>query len=692
MRQEDSADAVGSLLDAGLVAALEQAPFGVVQLDAAGCIIAANATLHGLLGSPAGGLAGISLAALMVEADRAGFADPFRDMLAGGPPIKRLRRRLVGGGGRTIHLELDAMMLTGSADGHAVVHLQAHEIDDVIAREERLQLCEMALKHAVNSVVITDTTGRIEWVNEAFTQITGYKAEEAIGKTPAILKSGHLPDSYYKNLWERLRAGDNFYGVFVNRRKDGTLYHANQTIAPVLGGDGKPIRYISIQEDVTGEVVAEQRVLHNSLHDPLTGLPNRAHIIERGGMALGQASRDGTSVAMLVLTVSGVTTLNTTFGQAASDEMVCAVGDHLRHLVRKTDLLARISQEEFAVLLTRVAGMKEVLGLARQIVRRFRVPVRFGEHRIDLATGIGIALSKGGDMAVAELVRAAELAAMHAARQGGLHEISVYHPEMDAESRHGIELERDLRDAVENGQLMLHFQPQVEFAAGAVKSFEALVRWNRPGHGMVPPIDFIGVAEQAGLMVRLGTWVLTEAVRQAAIWAGSGTPVRVAVNVSVSQLEEPDFPDKVRMALKKFKLPPHLLELEITESVFAGDIKFVTKAIDSLLAIGCEVSIDDFGTGYSSLSYLQRFKVSRLKIDRCFVHDMMTSSDAAAIARAIVGLARELGMRVLAEGVETKEQAAAVRDLGCHEAQGWLYGKPAPAGTWALHSKPLSTN
>jgi diguanylate cyclase (GGDEF)-like protein len=423
---------------------------------------------------------------------------------------------------------------------------------------------------------------------------------------------------------------------------------------------------------------ALDRVAYLSAHDQLTGLPNRAVLADRLEMALATARRSGVQVAMLCLDLDHFKEINDTLGHAAGDTLLRTVTVRLRGCLRESDTLARVGGDEFAVIQPGVHLAHEAGVLANRLIAATREPVMIDGQQVFVGLSVGIAISTP-DATAAELAKQADVA-LYGAKAGGRDRFCVFAPEMNADLHSRRAMENDLRAALENGGLGIHYQPQIDVASGEIVGTEALMRWTRPGHGTVSPVVFIPVAEETGLIVSLGAWLLGEACREAMTWPASW---HVAVNVSPVQFRVDGFLDSVRDALAQSGLDPQRLELEITEGVLLSDTEDTLTILQQLRALGVRLALDDFGTGYASLGYLQKFRFDKVKIDRSFVRNLGVDHYAAAIVRAVVGLCDALGMSTIAEGVENDEQVSILRAQGCREAQGFLYWAPMPAH--ALH-------
>ena len=445
------------------------------------------------------------------------------------------------------------------------------------------------------------------------------------------------------------------------------------------GEEGGPCNYIGIFSDITERKEAEARILHLAHHDPLTNLPNRALLNDRLGQTLLQARRDGRGAAVLLLDLDRFKTINDTLGHERGDSLLLEVCARCRRVLRDTDTLARLSGDEFVIVLPDATTADVAADTARRLLDAIALPCRLGEHEISITASIGIALFARDGSDESTLLRNAD-AAMHRAKEAGRNAFEFYAEDMNTSSLGRLLLEHQLRGAAERGELLLHYQPKVSAADGRLGGFEALLRWQHPELGMVAPGQFIPLAEESGLIVPIGQWVLEEACRQQRAWLDAGFDVPpLAVNLSAHQLAQPDIVATVAAAIGRHHLAPGLIELELTETMLMRDVDRTIRTLVRLREMGVRLSIDDFGTGYSSLNYLRQFPVNALKIDRSFVGDIGSDGAEGKIAAAIVGMAHSLGLEAIAEGVETEAQRAFLQMHGCHQLQGYLIARPAHA-------------
>ena len=439
-------------------------------------------------------------------------------------------------------------------------------------------------------------------------------------------------------------------------------------------------RQRQLQQALAKSRETEHQLAHQALHDALTALPNRVLFLDRVEHALARGPRSGSAVAVLFIDLDDFKGVNDTMGHAAGDELLRATAGRLRPMVRSSDTCARLGGDEFAIVLEDANSIEAARIVAERILATLRETFLLGGQQVFVGASIGIAMA-GASETAADLMRNADLA-MYMAKSGGKHRAVVFEPSMHAMVARRVELEQDLRGALERHEFVLHFQPIVEMETGNVLGFEALTRWEHPQRGRVNPLQFIPIAEQSGVIVDLGRWILAEACRECMTWEGVSDPehaISVTVNVSGRELREPDFADHVRRALKSSGLPPERLVLELTENILVANDQAMIDMLKSLKALGVQLAIDDFGTGYSALSYLQQFPVDIIKIDKSFIDSLGHDGEESPLSRAVLSLGTALSMRTIAEGVETRGQFGRLRELGCHYGQGYLFAKPMPA-------------
>jgi diguanylate cyclase (GGDEF)-like protein/PAS domain S-box-containing protein len=564
-------------------------------------------------------------------------------------------------------------------------HRVVGTLTDITARkriEEQLRIAAVAFESG-DAMIVTDSRGTILHVNGAFSEITGYSAADAIGKTPALMKSGRHSDDFYRTLWEAVRREGHWEGEIWNRRKDGAIFAEWLSISSVRDLTGTITHYVGTFSDISDPREKERKIVELAFYDALTGLPNRRLFMDRLWQALAASSRSRQFGAVLLLDLDHFKILNDTRGHNAGDELLNQVARRLLTALRESDSAARLGGDEFVLLLedlgeTALSAASAAEALAEKIRAAVSASTTLGDKEYRITPSIGIALFREQRDTVDALLRQADLA-LYQAKAAGRNTIRFFSPEMQAAVDARAEMEAGLRRALEQNEFELHYQPKVELHRGCVVGAEALIRWRGKDGQLIPPDAFIPLAEENGLIVPIGAWVIEEACRQMAAWRSSGLPpIRVAVNVSARQFQQENLALTVAQALRANDLEPQWLELELTESAVMGSPEKAAAALQELKNIGVRISLDDFGTGYSSLGQLKRFPIDSLKIDRSFVRDISTDPDDAAIATMIIGLAHSLKQTVVAEGVETEAQLKFLQSQHCDEMQGYFFSRPLP--------------
>lgn len=544
--------------------------------------------------------------------------------------------------------------------------------------QAQLRLAERAFQHAAEGILVTDAEARILSVNPAFETITGYPAEEVLGENPRLLQSGRHSASEYRNLWAALLSVGQWRGELWNRRKNGALYPQWSTISAVRDEQGAITHFVGIFSDISNAKAAQERIDFLAHHDALTGLPNRSLVRERLIHALAAARRESKSVALLFIDLDRFKTVNDTLGHPAGDELLSEAGRRMSGVLRESDTLARIGGDEFVLLLEAPADADDATRVARKLLKVMGSPVQIAGQALVVTASIGISLYPNDGEDADTLIRHADRA-MYEAKQQGRNSFQFFAPAMTAGAFERLVMENALRSAVERDELLLHYQPQLDLASGALCGVEALVRWQHPELGLVPPSRFIVLAEEIGVIADIGNWVLDAVCSQLAAWDEAGLSVpRASVNLSVKEIEEERLVARLSRTLKQHGLAASRLELEVTESMLMRDAERSCAVLTALKTLGVAIAVDDFGTGYSSLAYLKRLPLDRLKIDQSFVRDIGCDRNDEAIVRAVVALARSLGLETVAEGVEEQHQAVFLELEGCHVAQGYLYASPLP--------------
>jgi diguanylate cyclase (GGDEF)-like protein/PAS domain S-box-containing protein len=563
-------------------------------------------------------------------------------------------------------------------------------IQDVTERKHALDQLELAASVFANTqegILVTDENGIILSVNKAFSDITGYSAEDAVGNTPRILRSDRQLPSFYAEMWHILLEKGAWQGEVWNRRKNGQAYLQWESITSIMDETGNIRRFIAVFSDVTEIHRKDQHIQHQQYHDALTGLANRSLLLDR----LSQATKTADSLAVLVINIDRFKLVNESLGPEPGDRLLIAIGARLLGCINRGDTVARLGGDEFAII---HGSLDDTAHLAERLMARLRDPLSLNGHELHVTVSVGIAgFPQDGNDAETLLKNAAT--AMSRAKSAGRDTFRFFDSSMNSRAIERLDMETRLRRAADNGEFELHYQPKICLNSGSICGSEALIRWRLDDRGLTGPAEFIPLAEETGLIVPISDWVLEEACRQMRQWQSDGLPMpQVAVNLAARQFQSGHLPRDIAQHLQRHGLSPRHLELELTESTMMGDPAAAAQVLAALDEMGVAVAVDDFGTGYSSLGYLKNLPLHTLKIDRSFVIDIGRDRRDEAMIEAIVAMAKALGLVVVAEGVEHQDQAAFLAGCGCQMIQGYLFARPMPAAAlerW-LHDRFSSTS
>ncbi len=591
------------------------------------------------------------------------------------------------------------VLLTGISDDKAALEVLREGVDDCLSkltlspeslnRSLRLvtelkgtwqdrSLATEVFENSIEGIVVTDTNSVILNVNPAFCAITGYSMEEAIGNKSRMLRSDRHDRYFYKSMWDKLIATGHWEGEIWNRRKNGEAYPQWLTISSIKNLHGKTTSYVGMFHDMTEMKRKDDEIKKQAFHDALTGLPNRILFEDRLEQAVRRSYRHQKKIVLLFIDLDDFKGVNDTFGHSYGDILLQEVAKRLSASVRENDTVARLGGDEFTVILEDVKSRYDPTVIAKKIIKNLEDPIVIKEHETFIGASIGIAIYPDDGRDAETLIKNADVA-MYKAKEEGRNNCQLYMPGLNDKIAKKLNMGNSLRGALEREEFIVHYQPKVDLKTNSIAGMEALLRWDKPGAGIVSPADFIPVAEETGLILPIGEWALRESCQQLAKWHKSGHKnLRLSVNLSVRQFRQDNLSSVIINALDEAGLDPKYLELEITESVVMHDIEKAIATMKTLRSIGVRFSIDDFGTGYSSLNYIKRFPIDTLKIDRSFICEMTTEPGDAAIVSVIIAVARSLDLDVIAEGVETYEQLVFLQEQNCDEIQGFIFSPALP--------------
>lgn len=580
---------------------------------------------------------------------------------------------------RTARAELEHRVLARTGQLKESNEKLIAEVEERKRAEQTLRLLSQAVEQSPVSVMITDIQGRIEYVNDTFVSITGYAREEAIGNTPALLKSGQTSAETYRSLWSTISQGGDWEGELHNQKRDGTLYWEHARISPVKDRSGHITHYLSVQEDITLRREQEDKIVYQAQYDSLTGLPNRVLALDRLSQIIRTAVREKQMVALMFIDLDDFKKINDSLGHHIGDELLIQASQRLSQAVRSEDTVARYGGDEFLVIIGDLSEISDSKTIVDKILDSFAPAFTVSGYDLVVTPSIGLTIYPNDGEDPATLMRNADLA-MYQAKERGRNTYQFFTQEIHDYSLRRLEMERHLHHALEHDEMRVFYQPLMETETNRMVGAEALIRWENPTIGWVTPDRFIDIAEHTGLICPIGDWILIESCRQIQKWQmQSRRELHLSVNISPRQFQAKCIVKSLEHALQQTGFPAHQLHLEVTEGLLIRNLSEAKEALSELKQMGVKLVLDDFGTGYSSLSYLRSFPFHSMKIDRSFVKDITTLADARSLITAAINMGKSLGLKVVAEGVETEEQLKLLRELGCTYAQGYLFSKPLSA-------------
>lgn len=602
-------------------------------------------------------------------------------------PIKTETQQVIGS------FSLSSFKSCAPSDIHKRLLKTASSLAGIILKKEsqdqRLSMASIAFENMSEGIVITDAHHKIVEVNDAFTRITGYQQIEVLGKKTSILSSGKHDQKFYKELWRCMKINGSWSGEIWNRRKSGEVYPQWLSLKAIKDNRGKDVNFIAVMADLSSVIASEKRVWEISNYDSLTGLPNRQYFTRQIEESLELAKKYNQKIALVSVDIDNFKRINDLSGHGVGDHILEQTARRLGYSVRKRDVVARIGGDEFAMLVHSVKDIGDIEKVSAKLKGAFDATFKVGDQEMILTPSIGVSLFPDDADSAAALMKQSETA-LHEAKQLGKNQIAFYSPKQTELIREKIEIENDLYRAVEKAQFFVQYQPLIEVKTGRVAGAEALVRWQHPEKGLIPPDKFIKVAEDNGLIKELGAWVLESVCKQGVIWQQENLPlIKLSVNLSGHQLD-PGCAGKIGELIESTGFHPACLELEVTETSLMEKGSSAVNELFLIRDLGITLAMDDFGTGHSSLSQLKLLPIQKLKIDRSFVKDLPGDTEDAAVTRAIIGMARALGMQVTAEGVETEEQVKLLTEEGCDIFQGYYFSRPLMAEDFSAYLKKMN--
>lgn len=544
--------------------------------------------------------------------------------------------------------------------------------------EAQLRTLYQAIEHSPVSIVVTNPQGCIEYVNGTFEKITGYSFNEVNGQNTRILRSGKTPKSIYRELWDSLISGKSWQGNLQNKKKNGELFWEHVQIAPVLNTSGNVDHYVAVKEDITQQKVQEEKIIHQAHFDSLTDLPNRFLALDRLNQLINEAKRDHSQAAVLFIDLDDFKKINDSLGHETGDDLLIEAATRLLSVSRGDDTVSRLGGDEFLFLVRDIKNIVQAQMIATKLLDSFREPFTINNRDLIITASIGIAVYPDDGISASELLRNAD-SAMYHSKELGRNTYSFFTNAMNIRVSRKLALEEQMHGALNRNEFSVAYQAQIEVNSGKIIGAEALLRWENPVLGHLSPVEFIPVAEQTGLILRLGMYVIEQALNRTKDWQKYSAEFRIAINISPRQFRDPELIKNIRQLLKQTQVDAQYLELEITEGVLLSGQNYITKALGELSDMGINIAMDDFGTGYSSLSYLRNYPFNILKIDQTFINDISIDPADRKLITAAIAMSHGLNLKVVAEGVETLEQLNYLKKLNCDYAQGYLFSRPITA-------------
>jgi len=668
----------------------DQAPVGYVSVGDRGLITHANLRAASLLGvSP--DLLKQQLLSHFIFRDDQDVYYMLRKLALANHRTQTQELRLVNATGGHFWAELAVICAPGNGNAPEL-RVMLSDVSERHAAQQKTALAASVFSQAREGIMITDTSGKIVDVNDAFSRITGYSRDEIVGQNPRMLSSGRQPKTFYAAMWRDLLTKGHWYGEVWNRRKNGEVYAELQTVTSTCNAQGVPTHFVALFSDITSFKAQQTQLEHIAHYDLLTDLPNRMLLADRLHQSMAQAVRRGDLLGVVYLDLDCFKSVNDKFGHEVGDQLLQGLAARMKDTMREGDTLARIGGDEFVAVLTDLADVSACLPMLKRLLGAANQPIEVAELTLQVSASLGVTFYPQQDISEADqLLRQADQA-MYLAKQSGKNRYHLFDAAHDRLQRGQHDSLTRIRLALVQQELVLYYQPKVNMHSGAVIGAEALIRWQHPQQGLLMPAEFLPVIETDALAIEVGEWVIDTALAQVAQWQAQGLHLPVSVNVGALQLQQPNFVARLRSLMQRYPgITPNLLTLEMLETSALQDMDYAAQVIEDCRQMGVAFALDDFGTGYSSLIYLKRLRVALLKIDQSFVRDMLIDPDDLSILRGVIGLAAAFHREVIAEGVETVAHGTLLLQLGCELAQGYGIARPMPAAlmpAWAASWQP----
>ena len=645
-----------------------------IQTDKDGVILKASPSVKNILGYSQQEIIGENTSKFWVDKDS--LKNIKEILLKDKKPLKSIVSKFRHKNGQILFLEFNSTPRFDKNGNYIGSDNIAKDITEELKSKKALEIYENVIKNTSEGVVITDKNNNIIFVNKAFCKITKYDEKDVIGKNPSILKSGVHNKKFYQNMWKSLEDTGHWKGEIWNKHKDGTIFPELLSINALKNKNEEIENYIALFTDISEIKKSEAKMRDMAMHDSLTGLPNRTMMTNMISHSIKSAKRQNELMAIMFIDLDNFKTINDNYGHKEGDNVLIETAKRLKNILREEDMVYRFGGDEFLVTLEHIKNSENIAKIAQKLNQSLQIPYQTNNYTFYISCSIGIAIYPNDALTPDELIKNAD-AAMYQAKNRGKNRYSFYSQELGKQIQEELYIENLLREGIKNSEFEIYYQPKIDAKTLQIVGVEALLRWNNSKKGVLTPAKFIPVAEKTGLIIPLGNWVLLEACKQIKKWQDKKSyNGNISINISGIQLDNKNLINSIKFALDKSKLSPYYLDLEVTESVLMNDVKHWSNTLDEIRDIGIDISIDDFGTGYSSLSYLRELPVDELKIDKSFIDDMPFDKDACAIVKSIISLAKSLGYKTVAEGVEKEEQQKYLLENGCDIIQGYYYSKP----------------